>query len=79
MWCRVKAPVKKDPLSRLVADGLVWLGYGELAVNADNEPSPAALAKIAMGETRAKRNGVNIATEAQHRVSLKSMVQQKLE
>ena len=45
-----------------MADDLVWLGYGELAIKADNEPALTALVKVAIDETRAKRNGIKITT-----------------
>ena len=51
-------------VAKLVADDIVWLGYGELAVKADNEASLNALIRVAIDEVRSKRSNVKITTEA---------------
>ena len=51
-------------VAKLVADDIVWLGYGELAVKADNEASLNALIRVTIDEVRAKRSNVKITTEA---------------
>ena len=66
-------------VARQVADDLAWLGYGELAIKADNEPSLTALLKVASDESLTKRNGITITTEAQQHIICKATVHQELE
>jgi hypothetical protein len=51
-------------VAKMVADDIVWLGYGELAVKADNEASLNALIRVTIDEVRSKRSNVKITTEA---------------
>ena len=51
--------------ANFVADDIVCLCYGELAVNAGTGPSLNALIRFVIDEVRAKRSNVKITTEAQ--------------